>query len=163
MSVDFKYLQDKVRELGGLISAPSSLLVLRWEPSDDGSPHIVIEGEHFLYIRCERGEELCRKTTDSLDEILYWILRDVVRSMSIEFEFKNRLNKQDHRRIIFSKRIELFRKINPSWANRAESEINEILADAPYNDTPHRRRGVTKKSIFRCALSKLINSLHSLF
>jgi hypothetical protein len=163
MLVDFKYLQEKVRELGGLINAPSSLLILSWEPCGDARPYIVVEGEHFLYIICERGEEFCRKTTDSLDEILYWILHDVISNMAIEYELNNRVSGQDHRRIIFSKIIELFGKINLSWADRAKSEINEILAHAPYNDNAHRMRKGTEKCIFRCMLSKFINSVRSVF
>jgi hypothetical protein len=134
MDVKLEDIQRTVYELGKLIDAPKTLLIVHWRPVDDGTPYVVIEKDHFLYISSERGYEFSRKKTSSLQELLYWIFSNVTSIMSMEYELKNRVKGQDSRRIYFQRQIDLLRMINIEWANKAQVEIKNILISSPYVD-----------------------------
>lgn len=101
---------------------------------DDGSPHIEIGENEYHFVSTERGLELSRRTTRSKDEILYWLISLDSFWMAVDFEFKNRVENRDSRRLIFARQIELMNKANPLWADRRQKEINAILAENPFTD-----------------------------
>lgn len=129
-----KDLQDKIDEIGKIIDAPRSWLIVLYQPANDGSPYVAIDGDKFFYIYSERGCEIYREPISSLDELMYFILARAANRMALDHELDNRVEGQDFRRIYFSKRIELMNKLNPQWGERCRKEIEEILVSAPYSD-----------------------------
>jgi hypothetical protein len=103
-------------------------------PQHDGSPHVEIKDGRYHYIITDRGNELAHKITDDEDEIMYWLVSDVVFGMACTYELENRIKGQSFRRLLFSKQIELMKKVNPNWAKRTEKEIEAILEAHPYDD-----------------------------
>jgi hypothetical protein len=103
---------------------------------DLGRPHIEVENALYHYVVVERGEELERRSTESYDELLYWIFRDVTRKLAFSYEMMNRVEDQDCRRIAFPKQIELMKQIDPALSERLERDIADILRLAPYDDEP---------------------------
>lgn len=134
MAISLEYVQDKVYKLGARINAPLYLLLVRDQPASDGTPYIEIGNQTLFYVSSERGFELSRKATSSLDELLYIILDRVVSRLAMEYELINRVKGQDSRRIYFSKRIELMSKIEPKWGYKLIRHIDELLMAAPYVD-----------------------------
>lgn len=101
----------------------------------DGKPYITFENNEYNYIHSERGYEFSRKTTRSIDELLYWIMSSRAYRDAFQYELENRVKGRDGRRIVFPKFIELMSAMNPSWESEARDEITNILTDAPYNDS----------------------------
>jgi hypothetical protein len=95
---------------------------------------VEIENGEYHFITTERGLELERSTTKDKDELLYWMISLSTFWMGVDFEFKNRIEEQDCRRIIFAKQIELMKRVDADWAKRKQKEIEAILAEHPYND-----------------------------
>jgi hypothetical protein len=108
--------------------------IFRTSASHDGSPHVEKNGDEFHWIVTERGSEFQRRTTRSRNEVVYWLVSDEISSLSIEYEFKSRIEGQDFRRVMFGKRIELMNSISRDWGIRLENEIKDSLDDHPYND-----------------------------
>ena len=128
-------IQSVVYGFGEKISAPKSLLIVRSAPADDGCPYVEIKGDVFSYVSSERGRELYRKSTHSLDELLYWIMSRAARQMAMEYELENRLDGCDARRIYFSRFIYLLGEIRTEWGEAARQEVEGILKNSPYVDS----------------------------
>jgi hypothetical protein len=103
---------------------------------DFGRPHIEVENVLYYYVVVERGEELERRSTESYDELLYWIFRDVTHKLAFSREIMNRVEDQDCRRIAFPKQIELMKRISSTMCTRLEGDIADILRRARYDDEP---------------------------
>lgn len=104
------------------------------ERRDDGSAHVKIGENEYQIIVTERGRETSRRATKEKDEFLYWMLADLTLWMAVEFEVKHRIEKQDFRRLLFAKQLELLDKVNPKWVDKRRWEINETLQKHPFSD-----------------------------
>jgi hypothetical protein len=136
-----------VYELGKKINAPLGLLSLPNKPIGDGTPHIEIEDDRYHFVSSERGRELWRKSTIDLNELMYWVFSLITSSMAYKYERKNRIEGKDHRRIVFSKQIELLNILNPEWSSREEIELKKILLNNPYDDDKNARLLMSEKLI----------------
>lgn len=101
---------------------------------EDGSPHVEFLDGEFQHVVTERGLELERRRTSDIREILYWLLNDLTFWMAVKWEFTNRVESQDCRRLIFAHQVELMRRASPGMATRLESDIASILDENPYID-----------------------------
>ena len=91
--------------------------------------------ETGYYYRClERGTILVDRKTNNLFEITYWAVVPWIAEMSYAYEKKHRVNGQDNRKLMFSKRLQYFKELGEDYRQRAEFEINEILKDHPFQD-----------------------------
>ena len=127
-------LQNEYNDLSQKIKTTTSPYRFLTERSDDGTPHVEIENGEYHFITTERGLELERRTTKSKKEFLYWLISLDTFWMGVDHEFKNRIEDQDCRRIIFAKQIELMKRVDAKWAEKKQKEIEEILAKHPFND-----------------------------
>nr|WP_272891721.1 Imm63 family immunity protein [Stutzerimonas stutzeri] len=109
-------------------------MIILSAPADDGAPYVEIHENSFSYVSSERGYEIYRKSTSSLDELLYWIMARAVRQMAVKYELENRAGDCDTRRLYFSRFIQLLGEIKPEWAELARLDIDEILKSSPYID-----------------------------
>lgn len=134
MAISINEIQSMVDELGGRIGAPKRLLLIVHEPADDGTPYVKIGDNHFSYVSSERGYEIYNKSTNSLNELIYWIMDRVVRQMAVKYELDNRKEGLDTRRVYFSKYIQLLGEVNFEWAELATLSVDEILKSSPYSD-----------------------------
>ncbi|MFJ4143003.1 Imm63 family immunity protein [Pseudomonas sp. NPDC089734] len=135
MVTSIRELQSMVDELGVRVDAPKSLLVILSAPADDGAPYVEIHENSFNYVSSERGYEIYSKSTNSLDELLYWIMARAVRQMALKYELENRADNCDTRRLYFFRFIQLLGDIKPEWAELARRDVGEILKLSPYIDS----------------------------
>ncbi|MBX8487684.1 Imm63 family immunity protein [Pseudomonas cichorii] len=135
MIASIQEIQSMVDRLGERVGAPKSLLVVLSAPADDGAPYVKIHDHGFSYVSSERGYEIYNKSTNSLDELLYWIMKRVVQRMAVKYELDNRVGGFDTRRVYFSKFVQIFDEINPEWAGLARRDVDEILKASPYLDS----------------------------
>ncbi len=104
------------------------------EREDVGVPHIEFENGEYHYIVTERGIDLSRRSTPNRAEILYWMLYDLTFWMGVEFEFANRIEGTDGRRLMFAYWLEQMKKADRAMAERLEFDIAEILKENPFAD-----------------------------
>ena len=134
MLLSIDEIQARINDLGSRINIPSRDLHIFPVPQGDGTPYISFDNDEYNYVYSERGVELLRRKTQSLDELLYWIMYDFIHTIAINYELAHRDPCKDGRRIIFPKIIELMNKIEPAWGSRVEKRLGEILIENPYRD-----------------------------
>jgi hypothetical protein len=120
-------IRARVRELVDQVGAPPGDPVSYGGSRQDGTPHIEV-GSRYHFVVFER------RTTDDLDELLYWIFDGVTFSMASNFEVKHRRPGEDSRRQLFAKQIEFLERLSPEWAARQDAEHAEILSRHPFVD-----------------------------
>lgn len=103
-------------------------------PQHDGSAHVEVVEDSYHYVTTERGIEFERRTTASQEELLYFLLSDVVFEVASEFELSHRVPGQSFRRLLFAKEIELMDQLDLAWGKRKTQEIEERLQKYPYDD-----------------------------
>ncbi len=128
-------IEKLVNELALKIDADSNLLPTYGHSIDFAYPHIEVDRcGNMHYVVVERGEEHSRKTTNNIDELLYWIFEHVTFAIACKFELKHRVEDKDCRRMIFQKQEELLGVLDRNW-EKAEKNIHEkILEDYPFDD-----------------------------
>lgn len=131
MSDPLLALRQKFERYCSSLGVPA---IYRTSPADDGAAHVEYNGEAYHYVSTERGRENERRITSDEDEILYWLISDMVFDLSCTFEVTHRVKGQSFRRVLFAKELELMRLFSPEWEARKRSEINAILVKAPYDD-----------------------------
>jgi hypothetical protein len=137
--ISISAIRQKISELGALIDAPNSELVLLEKPSGDGRYHLAIQNNEYHYISTERGQENDHIVTKDADLIMYLFFNDVASNMASSYELKNRVENSDSRRIKFEKQIEIMKNLNESWGEKIKNEIAEILKNSPYDDLSWER------------------------
>lgn len=128
-------LKSELSRLANLIDAPSRLVppVLD-KPVEDQLVVVVTDGL-IKIVHQERGSVNEFVSTRDPDEALYWVFREIVRSMRAEEKIGSDYDELDKRRYWFKRDRELFEKFkNPQWTAKLESEINSVLRKAPFQD-----------------------------
>lgn len=134
MGVSIGGIQEMVWELAARIDAPKSLTTVFSRSPQDGRPHVEIHGDEFWLVTEERGSVFSVQKTENADILLYWLFRSITSRMAQEYELQHRDERQDPRRIIFSKQLELMAKLSSSWHNLLKHEIETICVANPYID-----------------------------
>lgn len=127
LRVEYDKLSQRIHPFDGIYS-------FQTERSDDGSPHVEFRDGEYHYIVTERGLDLESRSTPDVREIVYLMLYDVTFWQGVAYEFKNRVESQDCRRMIFAHQLELMKRADEQFAERLKLQIAEILERNPYND-----------------------------
>lgn len=102
---------------------------------DFAKPNIEIDNSLFYnFIVVERGQELEKRITLNLDDLLYWIFELITFDLASKFELQNRIENSDFRKILFKKQEELLSFISDEWKAKKLIEHNEILKIFPFQD-----------------------------
>src|SRR5205085_9460003 len=120
--------------LSGIINAPFELIPTYQYSAGNGLAHIEIAGDTYHFVREERGQEFERFNTNSLDEILYRIFRDVAWSMALNLSRPHRIPGEDFRREMFKQQLMLLARLSAEWAARCAREHEEVLVNHPFVD-----------------------------
>lgn len=134
MTPELLLLQDEYNELCQRIKPYDGEYTILTERQDVGVAHIEYTDGEYHYIVTERGLDLERRSTADRSEILYWMIYSLTFWMGVEFEFKNRIEGPDSRRMMFAHWLEQMKKADPEMADRLENDIAEILAKNPFLD-----------------------------
>ena len=127
-------IRKRVREYGKKIDAPKEFLTVRATTDSLGRPHVEIDHSGYHFIVCERGNELERRTTKDLQTLLYWIFELIVFQMASEYELHHRKPVEDFRKVLFSKQLDLFEKLDAQWFALKRKELEDILEEHPYEE-----------------------------
>lgn len=123
-------IKREVDRLGELIGAPERSLPTYGRSEDMARPHIEVAGSRLSWVVVERGKEWERRTTDDLDELLYWTFSSVVAEMSAKFAATQPVQGKEFRHPMFKKELELMGKLSAVWRSRLISELGSLLRDA---------------------------------
>lgn len=134
MTEELQALQDEYNELCQRIEPYSGEYTILTEREDVGVAHVEFTGGEYHYIVTERGLDLERRSTADRREILYWMIYDLTFWMGVGFEFKNRVEGPDFRRVIFAHQLELMIRADPEFAERLERQIAVTLMQNPFVD-----------------------------
>ena len=127
-------IEERLSSLCSRIAPAYAGLSLRTTPGHDGSDHIEIHGGQYHQVVTERGLELSRQSTADVEELLYWLTRDIAWGRAVGYELRHRTRGRSFRRLIFAKWVEYMSRVRPDWAERVQAEIDAILAEHPYDD-----------------------------
>lgn len=131
---ELQQLQDEYNALCQRIKPIDGQYTLLTEREDVGVPHVEFTNGEYHYIVTERGLDLSRRSTNDANEILYWMLYDLTFWMGVAYEFKNRVEGPDGRRMMFAYWLEQMKKADQTMTDRLEDDIARILAENPFSD-----------------------------
>lgn len=120
-------LKIEIERLAKLIKASEHLLPTFDYSEDFARPHIEIEGREYNFVIVERGQELKRKKTFEIKEILFWIFDAVTFSMACDLELKNRKEDEDSRIQLFKIQEDLIYQINFEYSEILKTKHSKLL------------------------------------
>lgn len=77
------------------------------------------------------GEEIFRKIPFGIDELLYEVFDNLTFEIATKWEVKNRKDNEDFRLQLFAKQVDLMRRINKDFGERAYGKLQRILKFEP--------------------------------
>lgn len=134
VSEELEALQVKYNDICQLVSPVAGQYTFLTEGQDNGSPHVEFIDNKFHYVVTERGLELDRRSTTDADEIVYWMVYDLTFWMGVAYEFENRVDGLDSRRMIFEQQTRLMKNAGPQFAGRLAKRIENTLKENPFVD-----------------------------
>jgi hypothetical protein len=127
-------IQNEVERRARVIGASGDSLPTYGRSEDFGRPHIEIDSRGYHYVNEERGNEVSRRTTQDLDELLYFALRAGAFAVASRYAVKHSVKGQDFRRPLFQRKVELLTQLSPAWGERCSKELEAILVENPFVD-----------------------------
>lgn len=119
------------------IDAPTSLLPIVDNDGVGDGQYVEIEGKYWQTFRLvvkERGQVVHFEMTTDLEELMYYIFKDVTSHMASKWELKNRKQNEDSRRQLFAKQDELLATLSSKFSDKFKVDTERILNTAPYKD-----------------------------
>jgi Immunity protein 63 len=132
-------LEEEIKMLSKIIGAASKDLPTFGFSEDGARPHVEVDKKMYHYVIVERGRKFERRSTENIQELLYWVFSTICNSLAFSYELNNRIEDQDCRRLAFPKQIELMEMISDNFGQKAKEEIDAILKTHPYDDEPIKR------------------------
>ncbi|MFT5892616.1 MAG: hypothetical protein ACI9Y7_002728 [Dokdonia sp.] len=109
------------------IEAPRVYLPTYNHSEDVARPHIEKQGDEYHWVVVERGEELQRKKTTEIKELMFWVFDSITFQMAITLELKNRNDDEDFRIQMFRIQEELIGKIDREYEKRIAQKHQKLL------------------------------------
>jgi hypothetical protein len=130
---DIEHVQSEVERIARAVGATSTQLPAFARPDEEARPYITVDAAAYHYITEERGVEIDRLTTTSIDDLLYRACSDMTFSLAVVYEGGHRIRGQDSRRLMFDRQIQLIARVSADWAARHAAEHAAILERHPFS------------------------------
>jgi len=134
----------EVERLASTISAEPWMLPTYGYSEETGKPHIEADGTFYYYVQSERGGEFLRWKSDSFDELLFVIFRDVVSAFNCKEPRKPNVRGRDQRRDWFQQNLKLMMALSEQWAERLAEFQRRLVELFPFDDDSDLRSGLAK-------------------
>ena len=128
-------ISAKYQEYGTRFGIDVSGLPYDANQGEDERPQLQITVDGMMSgVIYERGTATSRKTTSSVDELLYWVFRDFARAKgrSVMRLPKEQRPDGDLRRAANELAVKSLTDVSPEWGTKLASEINKELEGNPY-------------------------------
>ena len=99
---------------------------------------IYISNNEYHYVIMERGQERKHYCSSCVNDILYPLFEGITFWLAGKYELKNRNENEDSRKIMWKKQLELLERIDVSFKEKCQKEIDCILKIAPYKNCDYR-------------------------
>jgi hypothetical protein len=126
VTITLRDVQAAVGDMAAKLDGVSRNDLVAFSPQDAACPFIEVRGGILHWVVAERGQELHRRTTGNLNELLYWVALDTTFSMALRWELGQRGRfpaGRDTRIGWLAKQIELLRRLNTEWAEQFRAGI----------------------------------------
>jgi hypothetical protein len=100
----------------------------------DQGPLLMIDCDGYHLIWIERGQEMSRQSFAKAEDVIFQILADSAFAAGVAYEFANRIEGPDVRRMIHAKQQKLFARLDAEWGRQLAIEIAANLREHPYVD-----------------------------
>lgn len=121
-------LKEEIEKLAKRINAPEEFLPTYNVSEDFARPHLEIHGEELHWVIIERGQELQRRKTFNLEELLFWVFDGITFEMATELEISNRRKEEDSRVQLFEIQETLMGEINPRYSKILHNKHQKLLS-----------------------------------
>ena len=130
--LSLEHVAKEINRLFKLLPAnrPIGYYLAFGNPVGDEISTIVIDSHGYNYVFSERGRET-RDTTEDISELLYWVFKDIIISISHEYVA---MPGYSLKRTWYKFQLELLRKINPEFAEKRKIEMNNSIEKFPFDD-----------------------------
>lgn len=110
------------------------------QPTHSGDAHVELLDGALHYVVTERGSELHRRAATDADELVYWLIDDVLSGVvhRMRLPLLDSLLRRDPRRFGFRRHLALLRALDPAWAERKRAYLEDVLARHPFRDGVRR-------------------------
>jgi hypothetical protein len=126
---------EELQRIAEIIGAEQNQLPTVCNSKDQAWPNIEFSSNGTAYYEAyERGEQLFSIPAFDLEHLMFMSFKEVSFIMATEYELQNRSIKEDFRRQLFSKQVELMHTIKSEWARKIEDEVLSILKASPFVD-----------------------------
>ncbi|MDH6145262.1 hypothetical protein P3T35_007317 [Kitasatospora sp. GP30] len=126
MTITLGDVQAAVGDMAAKLGSVSRNDLVAFSPQDGACPFVEVHGGILHWVVVERGQELQRRTTDNLNELLHWVALDATFSMAVRWELGQRGRfpaSRDTRIGWLAKQIELLHHLNTEWAEQFRAGI----------------------------------------
>ena len=124
-------IEQQVEELARKIDAPLEGGPTYGTSKDEGTPYVEIYNSNYCFLARERDTTTLDQRTQDIDELLYWVFEYITHKMASSYAVVHRVSIYHHRRVMFSRQLDLLEELNPLWRKRREKEIDNILRLSP--------------------------------
>ena len=140
----FENIRKRYFEITEKWTCQRSRVIINNRPNQELREHLEIDEDgSFSLVYFERGNIMNRRTTRSIDELLYWMAAEEARWYATDYEFQNQQPKLDTRRIMFVASEDYLGLVSAEWAVRLKQEHEDETEEYPFEDFPslHCRAG----------------------
>jgi hypothetical protein len=122
-----EFIKSQILKLANKINAPDVYLPTFGSSEDFARPHIEKTGNTYHWVVVERGQELERKSSDDINEILFHVFQAVTFEMACKWEVQNRKEDEDSRIQLFQKQEELLKLIDEDYYLKTKKRHDKLL------------------------------------
>ena len=122
-----EFIKSQILKLANKINAPDVYLPTFGSSKDFARPHIEKTGNTYHWVVVERGQELERKSSDDINEILFHVFQAVTFEMACKWEVQNRKEDEDSRIQLFQKQEELLKLIDEDYYLKTKKRHDKLL------------------------------------
>jgi hypothetical protein len=127
-------VKENVETLARQISAPINLLPSYGIAEIDRPSYVEHHGSVYHYVTSDNGHDIERKIAFNLDELLFFVFKDITFEMAIAYSKEHRTEGADFRRSLFDHQLYLLERLNVKWKEKQIKEIESVLKQYPFVD-----------------------------
>ena len=95
---------------------------------------VYVDDEAYHFVAMERGKVVVQHDSTDVNDILYYVFKEITSTLATRYEVKHRKEDEDCRRGWWKEQLRLLEMINPQFARICYQEINQILKNYPFQD-----------------------------
>lgn len=128
-----KIIKERINEILPNSNINSIMFCEGYDNSKEGT-YVFSDKNAYHIVYTEKGKIRKHIKSNSVDDVLWNVLDNIIFDISVNYAIKNSINGKDFRRPLFEKEIELYSKFGKNFEKRKIDEINKILQVNPYCD-----------------------------